>query len=64
MSKMFVIVNHRGNSYGMSFETMWPHVSLGVSAHLSSRFGHVTFHTPIGYCIIGCLGSSLVTEDE
>lgn len=48
----------RGNRYGVEFSTTWPHVSLGISAHLGSRFAHLTFHLPFGTVIIGCIGAA------
>lgn len=48
---------YRGNRYGLTLETMWPHISLGISAHISIRWGHLTIHLPVGYVIVGCLGA-------
>lgn len=47
----------RGNRYGIECSFTWPHVNLGVSAHLSSRFGHFTLHLPVGILILGCIGA-------
>ncbi len=45
------------NSYGVRFMPTWPHVSMGLSAHLwPPKFAHVSLHLPIGVVIIGCTG--------
>lgn len=49
---------HRGNDYGLRLLTYWPHISLGISLHLSTRFAHFDFHTPVGVLVIGCIGAS------
>lgn len=48
---------HRGNGYGIRWMPTWPHVSLGVSAHLGSRFAHLSLHLPVGVMIVGCVGA-------
>lgn len=53
-----VAATYRGNDYGIRWAPCWPHVSLGLSAHLSSRFGHLSIHLPVGLLIVGCLGSA------
>lgn len=45
-----------GKRHGVRWMSTWPHVSLGVSAHINRRFGHVSLHLPIGVVIIGYIG--------
>lgn len=52
------VVRHwRGNDYGVEWQSTWPHISLGVSAHLGTRFAHLSMHLPVGVVIVGCVGS-------
>lgn len=45
------------NRYGMRLMGTWPHISLGVSAHLwPLKFAHISLHVPIGVIILGCIG--------
>lgn len=53
-----VATSYRGNDYGIRLMPCWPHISLGLSAHLSSRFGHLSVHLPVGVLIVGCIGST------
>jgi hypothetical protein len=34
----------------------WPHVNLGISVHIDRKYGHVSFHLPIGVIVIGFTG--------
>lgn len=48
----------RGNRYGLSAWPTWPHVSLGVSAHLwPLKFAHLSLHLPVGIVILGHVGA-------
>lgn len=47
----------RGNEYGVEWCGTWPHISLGVSAHVADRFAHVSLHLPIGVLSVGCIGA-------
>ena len=47
---------YRGNRYGASFLPVWPHISLGFSVHVGSRFSHLTLHMPFGILTLGCIG--------
>lgn len=46
--------NHR---YGVRWMPTWPHVSLGVSLHVSRKFGHLSLHLPFGVVVIGYIGA-------
>lgn len=52
------LFTYRKNDYGLRLSTHWPHISLGVSAHLSTRFAHFDLHTPVGVVSLGCIGAS------
>jgi hypothetical protein len=46
------------NRYGIRYMVTWPHVSLGISAHLwPPKFAHVSIHLPIGVVVIGHIGA-------
>lgn len=49
---------YRGNRYGAVFMPTWPHVSLGISAHIGGRFSHMSLHLPMGVLILGCVGAT------
>lgn len=42
--------------YGVRWMPTWPHINLGVSAHLSRKFGHVSLHLPFGLLVVGHIG--------
>lgn len=43
--------------YGLRWMGTWPHISLGISAHLwPLKFAHLSLHLPIGILIIGYRG--------
>jgi hypothetical protein len=42
--------------YGVRFMPTWPHISLGISAHIDRKFGHLSVHLPVGVVIFGFLG--------
>jgi hypothetical protein len=43
--------------YGFRWMGTWPHVSLGVSAHVwPPKHAHVSLHLPLGVLIIGYRG--------
>lgn len=47
------------NSYGVRFMGTFPHISLGISAHVwPPKFAHLSLHLPIGVVIIGCTGQA------
>jgi len=50
------------NRYGVRWMPTWPHVSLGVSAHLHPKFGHLSLHLPVGVLIIGFIGADAEPE--
>ena len=52
-------VEYRGNHYGIRLMAMWPHISLGISAHLwPPKFAHLSLHLPVGVLIFGCTGDA------
>ncbi len=42
--------------YGVRWMPTWPHISLGISAHLAFKFGHLSLHLPVGVLIFGYIG--------
>jgi hypothetical protein len=47
------------NRYGVRYMPTWPHVSLGISAHLwPPKFAHLSLHLPVGVVIIGHIGAT------
>lgn len=46
-----------GDRYGIRWMSTWPHISLGVSAHIDRKFGHLSLHLPVGVVILGYLGA-------
>jgi len=37
------------NRYGIRWMSTWPHISLGISAHLwPLKHAHLTLHLPVG----------------
>lgn len=45
--------------YGVRFMATWPHVSLGISAHVwPLKFAHLSLHLPVGVLIVGYRGSA------
>jgi hypothetical protein len=50
----------RRGQYGVSLTTTWPHISLGLSAHMDRKFGHLSVHLPIGVLVIGFIGTGAV----
>lgn len=46
-----------GGRYGIRWMPTWPHISLGVSLHLSRKFGHLSLHLPVGVVVIGYIGA-------
>lgn len=58
-------MRYRGNHYGVRLMGTWPHISLGISAHLwPPRFAHVSLHLPVGVAIFGCTGAAPLTPGE
>lgn len=49
-------VASNGNLWGVAWMRTWPHVSLGVSAHVG-RHWHPSLHLPVGVVIVGCVGA-------
>lgn len=48
--------------YGIRWMPTWPHINLGISIHLSRKFGHVSLHLPIGVLVIGFIGKDGVEQ--
>ena len=46
-----------GQRYGLRLCPTWPHISLGISAHIGRKYGHLSLHLPVGVLIIGYLGA-------
>ena len=44
--------------HGIRWIGTWPHISLGISAHLGGKFAHLSIHLPIGVLIIGFIGEA------
>jgi hypothetical protein len=43
--------------YGFRWMGTWPHISLGISAHVwPLKFAHLSLHNPLGVLIIGYRG--------
>jgi hypothetical protein len=43
--------------YGFRWMGMWPHISLGISAHVwPPKFAHLSLHLPLGMLLIGYRG--------
>lgn len=43
--------------YGVRFGLTWPHISLGLSAHIwPLKFAHLSLHLPFGWLTIGHVG--------
>lgn len=49
-------VGVRGHRYGVRWMPTWPHISLGVSAHIDRKFGHLSLHLPFGVLVLGFIG--------
>ena len=50
------------NRYGVRYMPTWPHVSLGISAHLwPPKFAHLSLHLPVGVVIVGFVGAPAPT---
>lgn len=44
--------------YGFRWMGTWPHISLGISAHVwPLKFAHLSLHNPLGVLIIGYRGA-------
>ena len=46
----------RTHRYGVRWMPAWPHISLGISAHIDRKFGHLSLHLPFGVLVLGFIG--------
>jgi hypothetical protein len=50
----------RGMRYGFRWMGTWPHISLGVSAHVwPLKHAHLSLHNPFGVLILGYRGEDM-----
>lgn len=45
-----------GHRYGVRWMPVRLHISLGISAHIDRKYGHLSLHLPLGVLVLGFVG--------